>query len=98
MKSGYHGFTDIRISKHGKSLLEGVFYVMWWEIWRFRNSLVFGLIVPKKETLFDDIVTLTYVRFSNRCKPTFNWVTWIKNSMSVICRTVEQPISLVNHA
>ncbi|GJW48999.1 RNA-directed DNA polymerase, eukaryota [Tanacetum coccineum] len=53
-------FTDIRISKQVKSVLEGVFYVTWWQIWRFRNNLLFGLTVPRKSTIFDDIVTLAY--------------------------------------
>ena len=76
--------TNIRISKQVKLVLEGVFYVMWWEIWRFRNNLVFGLIAPRKEIIFDDIVTLTYTWCSNRCKSKFNWVTWMQNPMSAI--------------
>ena len=77
-------FTDIRISKPGKSILEGVFYVIWWEIWRFRNSLVFGLTVPRKETIYDDIITLTYAWCSNRSKYKINWVTWMKHPISAI--------------
>ncbi|GJU89053.1 RNA-directed DNA polymerase, eukaryota [Tanacetum coccineum] len=30
-------FTSIRLSKGFKDVLEGVFYVMWWVIWKFRN-------------------------------------------------------------
>ncbi|GKC14795.1 hypothetical protein Tco_1011577, partial [Tanacetum coccineum] len=31
-------FKSIRIPKVVKDVLEGVFYVMWWVIWKFRNQ------------------------------------------------------------
>ncbi|GJU75646.1 RNA-directed DNA polymerase, eukaryota [Tanacetum coccineum] len=45
-----------RLSKRLKEILEGVCYVKWWLIWRFRNQLLFGATNPRRELLFDDLV------------------------------------------
>lgn len=45
-------FDSLRISKVCKLFLEAVFYTLWWSIWCFRNSLVFGKVKPKKCLLF----------------------------------------------
>ncbi|GJZ92740.1 hypothetical protein Tco_0664805 [Tanacetum coccineum] len=45
-----------RLSKRLKEFLEGVCYVKWWFIWRFRNQLLFGATNPCRELLFDDLV------------------------------------------
>nr|GEU92516.1 reverse transcriptase domain-containing protein [Tanacetum cinerariifolium] len=42
-----------RLSKRLKEILEGVCYVKWWLIWRFRNQLLFGATNPRRELLFD---------------------------------------------
>ncbi|GJX19438.1 RNA-directed DNA polymerase, eukaryota [Tanacetum coccineum] len=49
-------FKTTRFSKAQKEMLEGVFYVMWWMIWKFRNQVLFGSSHPRMELLFDDIV------------------------------------------
>ncbi|GJR43593.1 RNA-directed DNA polymerase, eukaryota [Tanacetum coccineum] len=77
-------FIDIHTSKQVKSVLEGVFYVTWWQIWRFRNNLLFGLTVPRKATIFDDIITLAYTWCSNRCKSKLNWRNGMQYPMSAI--------------
>ncbi|GJW11767.1 RNA-directed DNA polymerase, eukaryota [Tanacetum coccineum] len=50
-----HWFNAIRLSPKVKDLLEGVFYITWWSIWRFRNQVLFSSLVPRKDVLFDDI-------------------------------------------
>ncbi|GJT79071.1 RNA-directed DNA polymerase, eukaryota [Tanacetum coccineum] len=35
-----HWFNAIRLSPKVKDLLEGVFYITWWSIWRFRNQFI----------------------------------------------------------
>ncbi|GKC10692.1 RNA-directed DNA polymerase, eukaryota [Tanacetum coccineum] len=37
-------FKSIRIPKVVKDVLEGVFYVMWWVIWNFRNQVLFEIL------------------------------------------------------
>ncbi|GKB12662.1 hypothetical protein Tco_0846585 [Tanacetum coccineum] len=50
-------FLSFRLSSRLKSILEGVFYVAWWRIWRLRNQLVFDASPPNRSTIFDDINT-----------------------------------------
>ncbi|GKD31453.1 RNA-directed DNA polymerase, eukaryota, partial [Tanacetum coccineum] len=47
--------TSLRLAKGLKAVLEGVFYVMWWVIWKFRNQVLFGTTHPRLELLFDEI-------------------------------------------
>ncbi|GJT12880.1 retrovirus-related pol polyprotein from transposon TNT 1-94 [Tanacetum coccineum] len=56
-----------------KSILEGVFYVAWWRIWRLRNQLVFDASPPNRSTIFDDIVSCPEV-----------YIDWISNSLMII--------------
>ncbi|GJZ15979.1 RNA-directed DNA polymerase, eukaryota, reverse transcriptase zinc-binding domain protein [Tanacetum coccineum] len=48
-------FNNVRLSKKLKELFEGVNYVMWWLIWRFRNLVLFGDNHPRRELLFEDL-------------------------------------------
>ncbi|GKA96564.1 RNA-directed DNA polymerase, eukaryota, reverse transcriptase zinc-binding domain protein [Tanacetum coccineum] len=48
--------VNIRLHKQLKVFLEGICYVMWWLIWRFRNQLLFGNSQPRRALLFDDVV------------------------------------------
>ena len=57
---------------------------MWWQIWSFRNKTLFGKNIPKKATLFDDLVTLTFQWCNARCKANMSWVGWIQNPMLII--------------
>nr|GEV27386.1 reverse transcriptase domain-containing protein [Tanacetum cinerariifolium] len=49
-------FKTIRLPKVVKEVLEGVFYVMWWLIWKFHNQVLFGISHPRMDILFDEIV------------------------------------------
>ncbi|GJU50283.1 reverse transcriptase domain-containing protein [Tanacetum coccineum] len=51
-------FKTTRFSKAQKEMLEGVFYVMWWMIWKFLNQVLFGSSHPRMELLFDDIIPI----------------------------------------
>nr|GEU40815.1 RNA-directed DNA polymerase, eukaryota, reverse transcriptase zinc-binding domain protein [Tanacetum cinerariifolium] len=48
--------VSIRLPMKNKKMLEGVFYVMWWLLWLFRNKIIFEDKTPKKEMFFDDWV------------------------------------------
>nr|GEW06150.1 hydroxycinnamoyl-CoA quinate/shikimate transferase [Tanacetum cinerariifolium] len=45
---------SIHLPMKNKKMLEGVFYVMWWLLWLFRNKIIFEDKAPKKEIFFDD--------------------------------------------
>ncbi|GJR25942.1 MAK10-like protein [Tanacetum coccineum] len=50
-------FNSIRLSSKVKDLLEGVLYITWWSVWMFRNQLLFSSKAPRKDVIFDDIVS-----------------------------------------
>ncbi|GKA93325.1 hypothetical protein Tco_0815311, partial [Tanacetum coccineum] len=50
-------FSGIRLPCKLNLILEGVFYVAWWHIWRFRNQSIFVETPPRRLVLFDDIVS-----------------------------------------
>ncbi|GKA85188.1 ribonuclease H-like domain-containing protein [Tanacetum coccineum] len=76
-------FKTTRFSKTQKEMLEGVFYVMWWMIWKFRNQVLFGSSHPRMELLFDDIVSYSFTWCSNRCKNNIDWISWMKCPKSI---------------
>nr|GEV96468.1 RNA-directed DNA polymerase, eukaryota [Tanacetum cinerariifolium] len=66
-------FKEIRLDPKRKLMLEGVFYISWWSIWSFRNRLLFEAVNPRKDTLFDDIVSRSYLWCHARCRSLFSW-------------------------
>ncbi|GKC39617.1 RNA-directed DNA polymerase, eukaryota, partial [Tanacetum coccineum] len=60
-------FNSIRLGSKLKGILEGVFYVSWWCLWNFRNQLLFASKKPRKETLFDDVVSRSFIWSNSRC-------------------------------
>nr|GEU68954.1 RNA-directed DNA polymerase, eukaryota [Tanacetum cinerariifolium] len=53
-----------------KKMLEGVFYVMWWLLWLFRNKIIFEDKAPKK-MFFDDVVSKSFYWCRHRCNASF---------------------------
>ncbi|GJS76528.1 RNA-directed DNA polymerase, eukaryota [Tanacetum coccineum] len=72
-------FKSIRLTSKLKIILEGVFYTMWWCLWSFRNRLLFAPTNPRKDSLFDDIVLLSFNWILARGKIKLNWVSWIQH-------------------
>nr|GFA21456.1 RNA-directed DNA polymerase, eukaryota [Tanacetum cinerariifolium] len=44
----YAWFSSMRFSSKSKSLLEGTFFVAWWNIWRIRNRIIFEGVLPRR--------------------------------------------------
>nr|GEY89410.1 reverse transcriptase domain-containing protein [Tanacetum cinerariifolium] len=65
--------VSIRIPNKLKSMMEGVFYGLWWSIWNFRNKLLFDNKTPKKALIFDNLVSLAFNWCKYRCKASFKW-------------------------
>ncbi|GKD70247.1 RNA-directed DNA polymerase, eukaryota, reverse transcriptase zinc-binding domain protein [Tanacetum coccineum] len=72
-------FSGLHLRKERKKVLEGVFYVMWWKIWNFRNQTIFGSRTPRRAIIFDDIVADSFSWCSNRCNFKLNWISWLKD-------------------
>ncbi|GKA00653.1 RNA-directed DNA polymerase, eukaryota [Tanacetum coccineum] len=70
---------NMRIQSDRRNILEGVFYVMWWFVWSFRNKSIFGSSIPSKAVIFDDLVSRSYYWCKYRSKANFNWIDWLKN-------------------
>ncbi|GJV88665.1 RNA-directed DNA polymerase, eukaryota [Tanacetum coccineum] len=64
-------FNSIRLSSKVKDLLEGVLYITWWSVWMFRNQLLFSLKAPRKDVIFDDIVSRSFTWCLSRFHITF---------------------------
>ncbi|GKA71148.1 RNA-directed DNA polymerase, eukaryota [Tanacetum coccineum] len=41
--------NNVRLPKNLKDVLEGVCYVNWWLVWRFRNQMLFGKTHPRRD-------------------------------------------------
>ncbi|GJS56306.1 RNA-directed DNA polymerase, eukaryota, partial [Tanacetum coccineum] len=52
--------VNLRISSKHKLMIEGVFYVMWWHLWSFRNKLMFEVKTPSKALFFEDVVSMSF--------------------------------------
>ncbi|GJS63622.1 RNA-directed DNA polymerase, eukaryota [Tanacetum coccineum] len=72
-------FNSIRLGSKLKGILEGVFYVSWWCLWNFRNQLLFASKKPRKETLFDDAVSRSFIWSNSRCNLKFTWDCWLQH-------------------
>nr|GEU97761.1 RNA-directed DNA polymerase, eukaryota, reverse transcriptase zinc-binding domain protein [Tanacetum cinerariifolium] len=71
--------VNLRLSNKHKQVLEGVFYVMWWHIWSFRNKSIFGSKIPSMAMIFEDVVSRSFYGCRFRCKASFSWIDWLKN-------------------
>ncbi|GJT04584.1 RNA-directed DNA polymerase, eukaryota, reverse transcriptase zinc-binding domain protein [Tanacetum coccineum] len=71
--------VNLRLSSNYKQALEGVFYVMWWHVWQYRNKYIFEAVSSPKAMIFEDIVSRSFYWCRNRCKASFSWNDWLKN-------------------
>ncbi|GKA33567.1 RNA-directed DNA polymerase, eukaryota [Tanacetum coccineum] len=70
---------NIRLPCKNKLMLEGIFFVMWWLLWNFRNKKIFEDKAPDKAMFFDDVICKSYYWCRYRSKKVFSWVDWFKN-------------------
>ena len=67
-----------------KDYLEGIFFVTWWHIWWFRNKMVFKSERPRKDVVFDSIVSHSFMWCNSRGKRNISWLDWLANPFLVI--------------
>nr|GEX90982.1 RNA-directed DNA polymerase, eukaryota [Tanacetum cinerariifolium] len=60
--------NGMNLSIMQRRILEGTFISMWWHIRKFKNLTLFSSKKPRKDRIFDDIVSHTYFWLSNRCR------------------------------
>ncbi|GJV05373.1 RNA-directed DNA polymerase, eukaryota [Tanacetum coccineum] len=56
----FEWLQSIRMHSKLKDLLEGVFYVVWWLVWNFRNKSLFDSRYPSKAIIFDVLVSCSF--------------------------------------
>ncbi|GKB32785.1 RNA-directed DNA polymerase, eukaryota, reverse transcriptase zinc-binding domain protein [Tanacetum coccineum] len=81
----YEWLGGLHVSSNVRLFLEGVGGTIMWAIWNFRNLLIFSSPPPKKATLWDYIVSQSYLWISSRdpnCN--FSWVRWLENPIATI--------------
>ena len=82
----WYGWLDnVRISAKARLVLEGVGGTLMWVIWNFRNKSIFSDPPPKKATLWDFIVSQSFLWLSSRipnCK--ISWIGVLQNPISTI--------------
>ncbi|GJW27663.1 RNA-directed DNA polymerase, eukaryota [Tanacetum coccineum] len=76
---GVPWFKDIRLGSILKCTPEGIFYVSWWSIWNYRNSVLFAAQPPRKDIIFGDIVTRSFLWCHARCNKAFSWDRWLQH-------------------
>ncbi|GKF01638.1 RNA-directed DNA polymerase, eukaryota, partial [Tanacetum coccineum] len=80
-------FSSIRLAPNLKSIFEGVWITMWWHVWTYRNKILFDVSAPKKNLLFDSIVSTSFHWCNSRCKASFGWNEWLKKPSSYVYLT-----------
>nr|GEY27140.1 RNA-directed DNA polymerase, eukaryota, reverse transcriptase zinc-binding domain protein [Tanacetum cinerariifolium] len=59
-KGWFDWFSRLRLPSKNKLMLEGVFYVLWWHLWAFRNRKLFDAKIPLKEVFYDEVVSMSF--------------------------------------
>ncbi|GJZ21485.1 RNA-directed DNA polymerase, eukaryota, reverse transcriptase zinc-binding domain protein [Tanacetum coccineum] len=68
------------VSKHARTILEGVASTMLWSIWNFHNAWIYSMTKPKKANIWDSIVHQSFLWISSRNpKCRFRWLDWLRN-------------------
>ncbi|GJV16132.1 RNA-directed DNA polymerase, eukaryota, reverse transcriptase zinc-binding domain protein [Tanacetum coccineum] len=52
--------VSLRLAAKSKLMFEGVFYAMWWNIWIYRNKLLFEDKAHLKAIIFDNVVSSSF--------------------------------------
>ncbi|GJX02100.1 hypothetical protein Tco_0186013 [Tanacetum coccineum] len=71
--------ASLRLQSKVKMMIQGVFFVVWWLVWSYRNKLLFEEKKPSKAIIFDDVVSISFYWCKSRCKASFSWDDWLKN-------------------
>ncbi|GJX01982.1 RNA-directed DNA polymerase, eukaryota [Tanacetum coccineum] len=70
---------NVKMPKKNKSMFQGIYFVMWWLLWNFRNKKMFEAKPKSKETFFDEIICSSYYWCRYRCNTLFSWDDWYNN-------------------
>ncbi|GKB54429.1 RNA-directed DNA polymerase, eukaryota, reverse transcriptase zinc-binding domain protein, partial [Tanacetum coccineum] len=78
-------FNNLKFKNLQKLALEASFFSMWWHIWIYRNAILFSSKKPLKSSIFDSIMSHTWLWVTSRCKKlNVNWVAWLNDPLNAI--------------
>nr|GEY30238.1 B3 domain-containing protein, DNA-binding pseudobarrel domain protein [Tanacetum cinerariifolium] len=63
----YGWFFSIRFSSKSKSLLEGTFFVAWWNIWRIRNRIIFEGVLSRRSEYDVSPISMNFLDLHDYC-------------------------------
>ncbi|GKB42223.1 RNA-directed DNA polymerase, eukaryota, reverse transcriptase zinc-binding domain protein, partial [Tanacetum coccineum] len=70
---------NVKMPKKNKNMFEGIFFVMWWLLWNFRNKKMFEDKSYSKASFFDEVICKSYYWCRYRSKTLFSWDDWFKS-------------------
>ncbi|GJY87322.1 RNA-directed DNA polymerase, eukaryota [Tanacetum coccineum] len=75
---------NIRLPAKNKNMLEGVFFVMWWLLWNFRNKKMFEDKAPSKATILDELTSvIVLLNNSSTVMPKSGVASELKSTQSI---------------
>nr|GEZ37079.1 RNA-directed DNA polymerase, eukaryota, reverse transcriptase zinc-binding domain protein [Tanacetum cinerariifolium] len=77
--------VNLRMPSKNKKMLEGVFYVMWWLLWAFRNKKIFEDKAPSKAMFFDDVICKSFIGVVLGVKPRLVGTIGLRTLLSFHC-------------
>ncbi|GJZ19043.1 RNA-directed DNA polymerase, eukaryota [Tanacetum coccineum] len=60
--------ASLRLQSKVKMMIQGVFFVVWWLVWSYRNKLLFEEKKPSKAIIFDDVVSISFYWCLGSCQ------------------------------
>ncbi|GJY72941.1 RNA-directed DNA polymerase, eukaryota, reverse transcriptase zinc-binding domain protein, partial [Tanacetum coccineum] len=81
--------ASLRLQSKVKMMIQGVFFVVWWLVWSYRNKLLFEEKKPSNAIIFDDVVSISFYWCKSRCKASFSWDDWLKNPSLISLKLLE---------
>lgn len=85
-----HDITEGKWAPHGSNhmnkIFQGVCYVLFWSLWKWRNKILHA---PSQEIekatnddIFPSVQNLSFLWVSNRCKHfNYSWSSWVSNPL-----------------
>ncbi|GJW99163.1 RNA-directed DNA polymerase, eukaryota [Tanacetum coccineum] len=77
-------FNSWQASKERKRHLYVIFVASLWWIWRFHNSIIFGLHPLKRNVIYDNIRSFSFSWLHHRGHMACSWNDWLKSPLVVL--------------
>lgn len=80
VQSLFSCYDSVMLRRCQRMIFDAVILTMFWSIWNFRNTRLYGTVPLKKYFLFDGVVDKAFFWVFNRCyKTKLGWTAWLHN-------------------